>query len=112
MASVMNFCARRYLSVSAAKYSGTAAVSGSHEGKFSKIWVPISFEVMHLELCNFEKSSPPYTLYSPIAALSVCSINILFEAINGSKFCFIVLFFLPYTVRKHVLNVDELSRII
>lgn len=55
MASVMNFCARRYLSVSAAKYSGTAAVSGSHEGKFSESGLTSSFEVMHLELCNFQK---------------------------------------------------------
>lgn len=35
MASVLNFATRRYLSVSAVKYSGTAAVSGSHEGTIS-----------------------------------------------------------------------------
>lgn len=35
MASIMNFCARRYLSVSAAarsNYKSATAVSGSHEG--------------------------------------------------------------------------------
>lgn len=56
MASVLNFCARRYLSVSAAKYSGTAAVSGSHEGKFSNLGAQL-FRGYAPKLCNFNFSS-------------------------------------------------------
>ncbi|XP_037043177.1 cytochrome c oxidase subunit 6A, mitochondrial [Bradysia coprophila] len=48
MASIMNFCARRYLSLSAAARNavkGPSAVSGSHEAGGYKLWKRLTFFV-------------------------------------------------------------------